>query len=404
MASLFFMAPIEEGKRKNVTSNNHNSNVLEKPELIIDCQGLINRNDGELLKVKKLQSLNKKYSLSLSEGEISSSIASNSCPEFVTSRNYPSSASNSDFPLAYSLVLHKNPGQAERLLRAIYSPDNVYCLHIDAKTPEVIFKDFEALSSCFPNVFLAQKRKNVYWASYERLQADFNCMQELLEHEIQWRYLINLCGEDFPLKRNSEIVSYLKSVYPKNSIETFPMTVSWNLKKKIRYEKHWELHKYETESEYKFHPMMTDKDKSPPPGGIEIFSGIAYNFFTREFIQWALEDKDVRELIEWSKDTFSPDEFIWATIIRMKNAPGNEFIGKSTENLSRLILWQNNVKDHECQGYFRRNVCVFGSGDVGWLLRTPYFFANKFDAVDDFALQCLEEELRKEPEIKEDHD
>ena len=109
------------------------------------------------------------------------------------------------------------------------------------------------------------------------------------------------------------------------------MTVSWNLQKKIRYEKHWELHKYETESEYNFHPMMTDKDKSPSPGGIEIFSGIAYNFFTREFIKWALEDKDVRELIEWSKDTFSPDEFIWATIIRMENAPGNEFIGVRTE-------------------------------------------------------------------------
>ena len=74
---------------------------------------------------------------------------------------------------------------------------------------------------------------------------------------------------------------------------------------------------------------MTEQDKIPPPGGIEIFSGMAYNFFTREFIEWAREDEEVGELIEWSKDTFSPDEFIWATILRMKDAPGNEFVGVS---------------------------------------------------------------------------
>ncbi|CAG5103746.1 Oidioi.mRNA.OKI2018_I69.chr1.g917.t1.cds [Oikopleura dioica] len=395
--------PSKESKREHLrilSTKVQQEDKHEKKEKLPEkftpnCEALIREDEHELLRIKKYQSSNKIDSLSLPDGAISSFIHSKGCSEFVNSRNYRFLSSNADFPLAYSLVLHKNPGQAERLLRAIYSPDNVYCLHIDAKAPEDVFEDFEALASCFPNVFLAKKRESVYWASYERLQADLNCIEELLQHEVQWRYLINLCGEDFPLKSNSEIVNYLKSLYPRNSIESYSMSLAWNSKKKKRYEKHWELRQYYSDkSEYSLHPRMTDQDKIPPPGDIEIFSGMAYNFFTREFIEWAREDEEVGELIEWSKDSFSPDEFIWATILRMKNAPGNEFVGK-TPYLARLVLWENNAKNHRCRGYYRRGICVFGSGDVGWLLKSPYFFANKFDAVDDFALQCLEEELRK---------
>lgn len=40
-------------------------------------------------------------------------------------------------------------------------------------------------------------------------------------------------------------------------------------------------------------------------------------------------------------------------------------------------------------------LCVFGVGDLSWMLRKHHFFANKFDMdVDPFALQCLEEHLR----------
>ena len=35
------------------------------------------------------------------------------------------------FPIAYSLLMHKEVEQAERLLRAIYRPQNSYCIHID---------------------------------------------------------------------------------------------------------------------------------------------------------------------------------------------------------------------------------------------------------------------------------
>ena len=37
------------------------------------------------------------------------------------------------FPLAYSILVYKDAEQVYRLLRAIYRPNNYYCLHVDKK-------------------------------------------------------------------------------------------------------------------------------------------------------------------------------------------------------------------------------------------------------------------------------
>ena len=52
------------------------------------------------------------------------------------------------------------------------------------------------------------------------VKADLNCIDELLNQKRDWRYFINLCGQDFPIKTNSEIVSLMKTLYPHNSIES----------------------------------------------------------------------------------------------------------------------------------------------------------------------------------------
>ena len=127
------------------------------------------------------------------------------------------------------------------------------------------------------------------------------------------------------MKTNSEIVNFLKSFYPKNAINSYKTPGH----KKIRFKKVWKVGPSVISQadyrEYKFMPVVTEGDKCPPPGDIEIFSGLAYFFMTREFVQWTLESEEVQELIEWSKDTFSPDELVWATIVRNKNAPGGNF-------------------------------------------------------------------------------
>ncbi|MGH0150021.1 UNVERIFIED_CONTAM: hypothetical protein FKN15_016902 [Acipenser sinensis] len=108
----------------------------------------------------------------------------------------------------------------ERLLRAIYKPQNVYCVHVDQKSPENFTKAVGAIVSCLPNVFVASKLETVVYASWSRVQADLNCMKDLLATGVQWRYLLNTCGTDFPIKTNAEIVRSLRLLNGKNSLKS----------------------------------------------------------------------------------------------------------------------------------------------------------------------------------------
>lgn len=64
---------------------------------------------------------------------------------------------------------------------------------------------------CVNNVHILENRQDVTYATYSRLEADFLCMKKLLEMSDKWKYLINLCGQDFPIKSNTELIDDLKS-------------------------------------------------------------------------------------------------------------------------------------------------------------------------------------------------
>ncbi|XP_058851625.1 beta-1,3-galactosyl-O-glycosyl-glycoprotein beta-1,6-N-acetylglucosaminyltransferase 3-like [Acipenser ruthenus] len=170
---------------------------------------------------------------------------------------FPLSQEETDFPIAYSLVVHEKIEMFERLLRAIYNPQNVYCVHVDQKFPENFTKAVRAIVSCLPNVFVASKMEKVVYASWSWVQADLNCMKDLLATAVQWRYLLNTCGTDFPIKTNAEIVRSLNVLKSETTSEH----------KKTRWMYHYEV----TDS-----ISRTDTKKSPPPISTPVFSGNAY--------------------------------------------------------------------------------------------------------------------------------
>ncbi|XP_040269778.1 beta-1,3-galactosyl-O-glycosyl-glycoprotein beta-1,6-N-acetylglucosaminyltransferase 3-like [Bufo bufo] len=299
-----------------------------------------------------------------------------------------------NYPIAYSMVIHDDIEMFERLLRSIYMPQNVYCIHVDMKSSDTFFKAVKAITSCFPNVFLSSKRESVVYASWSRVQADLNCMEDLLNSSVDWKYLINTCGADFPLKTNAEIVNALKLLNGKNNMES-EKPPSF---KKSRWEYHYENNNGIVRSNIK---------KMTPPFNIPIFTGNAYVVLTRDFVKSLFENYIAIAFMEWTKDTYSPDEYLWATLQRLPEMPGSvpshsKYDTSDLNALARLVKWQSLEGDMKhgapypvCNGKHRREVCVYGTGDLHWLVQHHHFFANKFDPrVDDHAIQCLEEYLR----------
>jgi hypothetical protein len=84
------------------------------------------------------------------------------------------------FPLAFVILVDNNVEQLERLLRLIYRPHNVYCIHVDAKSSSKFKAAIESILNCFDNVFIPTKTESVFWGWNTLLKAQLNCMTDLL--------------------------------------------------------------------------------------------------------------------------------------------------------------------------------------------------------------------------------
>jgi len=95
------------------------------------------------------------------------------CEEFRTRGGYwsrPVRPSDKEFPIAFSILVHWHLEQFERLLRAIYRPQNVYCIHVDAKASSAFHSAIAAIARCLDNVYIATKSQFIVYAGFSRLQ------------------------------------------------------------------------------------------------------------------------------------------------------------------------------------------------------------------------------------------
>ncbi|XP_069480444.1 beta-1,3-galactosyl-O-glycosyl-glycoprotein beta-1,6-N-acetylglucosaminyltransferase 3-like [Ambystoma mexicanum] len=323
---------------------------------------------------------------------------SRDCRSFRERRRFlpkaPSGAEE-NFPLAFSMVIHDNIEMFERLLRALYVPQNLYCVHVDAKSPPLFQEAVRVIASCFDNVFVASKLEPVLYSSWSRVQADLNCMEDLLKSPVPWRYLLNAASTDFPIKTNAEMVRALRALDGCNSLES---QLASELKK-------WRWQRRHEVRDSIF--FETQVSKAPPPINSPMFTGSAYFVVSRRFVRALFEDPWARELLEWDKDTFSPEEHLWATLQRMPGMPGSipssaKHDVSDMKSLARLVKWKDKEGDVNkgasyppCTGVHRRSVCIYGAGDLHWMLQQHHLLANQFDpSVDDTVIQCLEEHLR----------
>ncbi|XP_078531371.1 beta-1,3-galactosyl-O-glycosyl-glycoprotein beta-1,6-N-acetylglucosaminyltransferase 4 [Lissotriton helveticus] len=305
----------------------------------------------------------------------------------------PASQEEVDFPLAYSLVVHKDAINVERLLYAIYSSSNVYCIHYDQKASSTFKAAMENLASCFPNVFIASKLEAVIYAHISRLQADINCLSDLTKATVQWKYAINLCGQDLPLRSNFELVAELKKLKGANMLETVRPS-------SVKKERFTFLHEVKDDYDYIQMPSKVNVSKEPPPHKIEMFVGSAYFILSRLFIEYVLESSVAKDFFVWSKDTFSPDEHFWATLVRVPGVPGgiprSEADVTDLQSKTRLVKW-NYLEEGlypPCTGEHIRSVCIYGAAELRWLFMYGHWFANKFDSkVDPILIKCLIEKL-----------
>ncbi|XP_077868069.1 N-acetyllactosaminide beta-1,6-N-acetylglucosaminyl-transferase-like [Saccoglossus kowalevskii] len=275
----------------------------------------------------------------------------------------------------------------EQLLRTIYRPWNFYCVHIDGKSSAQFHRRIKTITKCFPNLLLSSQSVTVHWASIYVLEAERICQRDLLRHSDKWKYLLNLSGQEFPLKTNLEIVEVLQELNGTNDVMSLgnPDGSGYNT---------WRQHVRYIVDPYNGIQRTNNKKTEPIPGNVAIYKGELHTALTRQFVEYLHKDPIAIAYYNWLNDTYCPDEHYYQSLNVLHNAPGTTGI-INNQLLCRAKVWVTEPNSYVCKSRrVKRGICIFGRLDLPWLLEQPQLFANKFHFNEDpLVLNCLEEAL-----------
>ena len=130
---------------------------------ILNCPAILDGNNDAIQMAKQYSHSNPRHPIQ--DREFTE--VTKNCSGFKTETGYTDnrvSKEELDFPLAFSILFHKDLEQVENLLRTIYRPHNWYCLHLDADASEVflVFNGSVVMQKSWGVVKEQQLRDNVY--------------------------------------------------------------------------------------------------------------------------------------------------------------------------------------------------------------------------------------------------
>ena len=305
-----------------------------------------------------------------------------------------------EFPLAFEVLVYYKPSRIQqyiRLLKNIYRPQNLYCIHIDIKAPDWWTNMLITFASCFPNVIIAKHRVKVDYGTSKILYAHFRCFNDLLEAQHSWKYVISLHGTELPLVTNREMVEILWKMNGTNLIQK-----GEDSSKESAQSHAWTLYKAVPVNDGK-KVVLTNETLGPIPYNITIFKSAASanSAFSRQFISFIFSDKRSIALADFLKDVQSAVEMFFSTVNSFPDAPGgyHTFHG----NVSDIPLvakrdWVFKRKTFKKYCFARKlvhNICIVSSSDLARLREVSetkgWWFHNKyFIDYDHVVMNCME--------------
>merc|ERR1719342_878809 len=305
-----------------------------------------------------------------------------------------------DFPLAYVITAFTDPRNVELSLATIFRPHNSYCIHIDQKSDKIFRETLENIMTCYRNkfsdswIFSSNVSESVVWGHYSIVQAELNCLNDLMESNRNWLYALDMAGSEVMTYTNKELVANLSANLGEIYTESFPMS-AFNLNRL----------KWKTVLTSKNQLQITDIPLGPIPFNLTIYKGAKAWKLPREFVQFLLTHPVANEFLEFCKYTYIPDETVIATLSRISDMIPNQnssgfnsstdwLVKQNYEPLGRyhFQLWSS----IECRGTIRNSVCVFSLADLSTILKAQSIVINKVMTVHDPTIgECLRDTVRR---------
>ena len=307
--------------------------------------------------------------------------------------------------IAYIISAYKSPNLLIRLVDRLHTPRSLFLIHVYRRTDNTLYRQMVSGLNHLTNVVFL-KRHNCYWGDFGHVRATLKGLTYLFTNAVEFDSLFLLTGQDYPIKSNAYIESFLGNANGKEFISYYSLpNKAWGPGDRglrriefwhFRFLEHWRLpflHKFA-------HLPLTIKSTSKLklticslinlfvpkrrlPGNLKAFGGPGYWCITRECAKFIYEfTNDNPKFVKFFRYVDIPDEIFFHTIIM--NSP-----------------FADNVVNDD----LRRIDISAGTGPRIWqeqdfeaLSRSKALIARKFDtAVDSTILDLIDSDLLPSP-------
>jgi hypothetical protein len=260
--------------------------------------------------------------------------------------------------IAHLILLHKNPVQIERLIKAMDHPAFDFYLHIDKKADVTPFLHLVNNK----NVFLVRERASIYWAGYGTIQATINGFRDILPKN--YAYINVISGQDFPIKPAEYIYQYLISRLGQEFITCESVEDEWP-EAKVRVTA-YHLINWQIPGRHKLEKLVNAILPARKfPLDYAIVGRANWFTLTHAASKYLLEFLDSHpEVTRFFKYSWGADELIFSTIIY--NSPFKEKI-------------RNNLVYVDWSGQTHGHPRILGVEDYDRLVQSDKLFARKMD-------------------------
>lgn len=270
--------------------------------------------------------------------------------------------------IAYLILVHRYPRQFKRLFRAIFHPANYYLVHVDKRSGVGLQTEIQDFLSSFANASLLKSR-NTLWGGYSLVDAELRGIEELLKIGSEWKFFINLSGQDFPLKSQTHIQDFLGRNIGNDFIKVANQS-------KIRPDTLSRIEDYCIEFSNR---ILRIPIKRQYLRGVTPYIGNQWMILSRKLCEHICYNPEVKRFKRFYRHTFIPDEGFFQTVIM-----NTSYEGTVLNDDKRTIVWVP-------IGTIKLRPKDFTSKDAEFLLSSQGLFARKFDeTVDTGILSILE--------------
>jgi hypothetical protein len=266
--------------------------------------------------------------------------------------------------IAYLILTHRYPAQFKRLFNAIYHPDNFYLIHIDKKSNAELHEDIKQFLSSYQNAKILES-ENTVWGGYSLVNAELRGIKHLLTLGLDWKFFINLSGQDFPLKSQKYIRNYLEEHIDNDFLKIMNQS-------ECRADTMHRIENYVTEVDNEIISEPVFKRKFLD--GVTPYIGNQWMILSRKFCEFITHSPEVERFKQFYEHTLIADEGFFQTVIM------------NTSYTSTIINDDKRAIDWIPMGTIKLRPRDFTTEDKLYLTKSNNLFARKFDETIDLKI------------------